>query len=680
MYEGHIVVYDGTVAPPITDFDSTYYDGETGYDISRSGKKKLELPTILIMIPADDILGDISHTEGENILKRLRYYFNFMENDTQTYRWRDTICSPPVQRDLYDGRCVVNFPPKSNGELLDPDIQQDSLYFQENIGYDISRSQKDRPDVPTVTAQIPCEALALDESFHGGTVACAAADHCLRAFAPYIDSLNSELENRARDDRENGKYYLYRPDGEVLLRNSAYFAVCRRKDYHNGGGYNVYLENDDVERAPRMCLCIRIQVQLPYKKLKKAVKMLCTELPSAVNSFIADFDHAALENACKLAQLQCSLRQALSDSGYAAFIANGSILPRESGSDRPMKNAIPFKSAPQDEITLCGITGMGFPRGVSVITGGGYSGKSTLLDALGACIYDHTSGDGRELCVTDASAVKISAEDGRVVMRDNISPFIKWIPGGSPEDFSTAHASGSTSQAANIVEAVNCGAALLLIDEDRSATNFMIRDAMMKRLIRREPITPFTDRVRELSANGVSTILVIGGSGEYLSVADKIYMMEDFIISDATESSRRISPRRDDFPENVSWDAGRLLGGEHFSSYPEGKGTERLEISELGFIIIGGEAVDIRALYSFITPAQRTAAGFILREMMVTNDSDEIDVGRRLDEIYEKIARDGLDTVWTGFFEACGRFLDLPRKFEIIAVIDRMRNIKIKRI
>lgn len=163
-----------------------------------------------------------------------------------------------------------------------------------------------------------------------------------------------------------------------------------------------------------------------------------------------------------------------------------------------MENAVPFVSTPEDEIEVCGVRGMGIRRGVTVITGGGYSGKSTLLDAIAAGIYNYIPGDGRELCITDETAVTISAEEARSVKRVNISPFIKWLPGGDAHAFSTERASGSTSQAANIMEAVENGARLLLIDEDRSATNFMIRDRLMKALIQKEPITPFTDRVREL--------------------------------------------------------------------------------------------------------------------------------------------------------------------------------------
>ena len=322
---------------------------------------------------------------------------------------------------------------------------------------------------------------------------------------------------------------------------------------------------------------------------------------------------------------------------------------------------------------------MGIKKGVTVITGGGYSGKSTLLDAISAGIYDHAIGDGRELCITDASAVTISAEDGRSVKHVNISPFIKWLPGGDTSDFSTDHASGSTSQAANIMEAVDSGANLLLIDEDRSATNFMIRDRMMKELIEKEPITPFTDRVNELhKTHGVSTILVIGGSGEYLSVADKIYMMEDYLIHDVTEKSKNICDSYNVttvLSSSANWQQCRTLYSDRFSSYPEGSGTEKLEVSDMGFVIIGDEKIDVRGLHDIVSPRQLDTLGFMLRYLEVSNNDRKIDIEKKVNDLYARIDEEGIDFLYSSFFTTCERFLDLPRKQELMALINRMRNI-----
>ena len=582
-------------------------------------------------------------------MKRLKNKILSMEPDTTTYKA------------MYEGSMTVIDP---SHPTMAPYVDYSSTYYNENIGFDISTTHKLAQDKPTVLITIPCTTLGID--IPDKSTESAEADYCLRAFKKYVDELNAELYNRSRPDNENGKYYMCTPGGEIIKRNTAYFALCPQKDYTNGSGSTVYLLSDGISRPLLMCLCIRIQVQLPKKKIRKTVQMLCRDLPDAVDRFVLDFDLEGLRKAIELAQKQSVIREWLKSSGYCAFVANGSILPRAKGTDLPMLDAIPFKSTPEDEIEICGVRGMGIKKGVSVITGGGYSGKSTLLDAISAGIYDHSLGDGRELCITDESAVTISAEDGRSVKHVNISPFIKWLPGGDTSDFSTDHASGSTSQAANIMEAVDCGARLLLIDEDRSATNFMIRDRMMKELIEKEPITPFTDRVNELhKSHGVSTILVIGGSGEYLSVADKIYMMEDYLIHDVTERAKSICVSHNvktELPPPANWQQCRTLYSDRFSSYPENSGTERLKVSDMGFIIIGDEKIDVRGLHDIVSPRQLDTLGFMLRYLEVSNTDRKIDVEKKINDLYARIDEEGIDFLYSSFFTTCERFLDLPRK------------------
>ncbi len=593
-------------------------------------------------------------------MKRLKNKILSMEPDTASYSA------------MYEGSMYVEDP---SHPTIDPYVDHCPIYYNENVGFEITVTHKLAQDKPTVVIGIPCTALGI--AIPDSSTECAEADFCLRAFKKYIDELNDELYNRSRPDVENGKYYICTPGGEVIRRNSAYFAMRPQKDYTYGPGSTVYLLADGVARPPVMCLCIRIQVQLPKKKLRRALRMLCKDLPDAVDRFVSEF--GGTETAAALAKKQAAIRAWLKNSDYCAFVANGSILPRAKGTDLPMPDAVPFRSAPDDEIEIFGVKGMGIKKGVTVITGGGYSGKSTLLDAISAGIYDHVTGDGRELCITDDSAVTISAEDGRSVKHVNISPFIKWLPGGDTRDFSSDHASGSTSQAANIMEAVECNAKLLLIDEDRSATNFMIRDRMMKALIEKEPITPFTDRVNELyKAHGVSTILVIGGSGEYLSVADKVYMMEDYLIRDVTEKAKNICcpyNTNNVLPHPADWKQCRALYSDRFSSYPEGSGTERLEVSEMGSIIIGDENTDVRGLHDIVSPRQLDTLGFMLRYLEVTNADRRIDLDKKINEMYERIDDEGIDFLYSPFFTTCERFLDLPRKQELTALINRMRKI-----
>ena len=246
-----------------------------------------------------------------------------------------------------------------------------------------------------------------------------------------------------------------------------------------------------------------------------------------------------LEQAIFLADDQKVLREELKKRNLTAFVADGAVLPRESGvSDRPMRGAVPFASPESMRIEVelphkGKVTGMGIPEGITVIVGGGYHGKSTLLKALEQGVYNHICGDGREYVVADNSGMKIRAEDGRNVLHTDISMFINHLPAGQDTtDFSSENASGSTSQAANLIEAAEAGAGLLLLDEDTSATNFMIRDKVMARLVsdEKEPITTLLRHIRGIYRTlGISFVIVVGSSGDYLSVADFVLQMDHYL-------------------------------------------------------------------------------------------------------------------------------------------------------
>ncbi len=282
---------------------------------------------------------------------------------------------------------------------------------------------------------------------------------------------------------------------------------------------------------------------------RELIKMLFDFLPKCVHSSLLYSPGTAKETqaAIFLSDDQSLIREELKKRGLCAFIADGSILPRKSGvSKYKMEGAIPFKSPESMKVTLTlphkgELSGMGIKNGVTLIVGGGYHGKSTLLSALELGVYDHIAGDGREYVATDSSAMKIRAEDGRSVHGADISMFINNLPDNrATESFVSEDASGSTSQAANVVEAVESGSKLLLIDEDTCATNFMIRDELMQKVISKEqePITPFIDRIRSLSGEGISTILVAGSFGAYFNLADQIIQMDCYKPVDITERAK----------------------------------------------------------------------------------------------------------------------------------------------
>ncbi len=302
---------------------------------------------------------------------------------------------------------------------------------------------------------------------------------------------------------------------------------------------------------------LRFRVGLPAQGRRilgrQAAEMLCEDVPLLVERALrfCNLDGAALRRQVETVEDTEVLRQQLDGKGLVAFIPDGALLARQSGvNEKPLVGGHPWRSPAELRVTLTcpnrgEVTGTGITKGVTLIVGGGYHGKSTLLNAIEHGVYNHVPGDGREYLVTDPSAVKIRAEDGRSIVRVNLSPFINHLPNGqSTTAFSSTNASGSTSQAANILEAIEAGSRTLLIDEDTSATNFMIRDRRMQALIAkdREPITPFVERVRQLAdEHQVSTILVMGGSGDYFEVADQVLAMDEYQAQEVTEQAKEIA-------------------------------------------------------------------------------------------------------------------------------------------
>ncbi|MCR5203536.1 MAG: ABC-ATPase domain-containing protein [Lachnospiraceae bacterium] len=608
-------------------------------------------------------------------MTRLKSLLMSMENKTKNWR------------EMYEG--LIFIPACTPGNPTEfPVTGSDPTYWSGgDVSFTVETTNRMAFDRPTILCQIPAEMLEITD------YSTAVADDCYRQFIPYLEDLNAELYNRNKPPEETGYYYMAHPTGEILVRNSAYFTMRPRKDYKNLGGYKIINYPDEELGAPQMCLSMRFQVQLKPNDKKKAVQLLVGNLPNIAALFIKYFDNERSNKVGELYKKQKGLRNWLKGSGYCAFLANGSILPRDSKTGGAMEGAIPFIAPADEEIEVCGIKGLGIRKGVTVITGGGYSGKSTVLDTISAGIYDHILGDGRELCVTDISAMTISAEDGRSVKNLDISPFISWLPGGDTEHFSTYHASGSTSQAANILEAMDAGAKLLLIDEDKSATNFMIRDALMKELIRREPITPFTERVNELHETcDVSTILVIGGSGEYLAIADNVYLMDEYLISNVTEKAREIykkSIRNNTAVEEASipkvkdWYQHRIISTDGFSPYPKQFGREKLEVPDIGFIIIGEEKINANFVHDIVCNEQRTAIGFMLRLLETKEggglfsepEHETVDIVQKTDELYREIEEKDIDMVYSGNFPDCDRFLAYPRKVDFMAVVNRMRHV-----
>lgn len=382
------------------------------------------------------------------------------------------------------------------------------------------------------------------------------------------------------------------------------------------------------------------------------------------------------------------IREMLGEAGLVAFVADGAILPRRSGvDDRPKQTGTVVRFTSPQSLKVAfnvpnskKISGMGIPRGITLIVGGGYHGKSTLLNAIQAGVYNHIPGDGREFVITDCGAVKIRAEDGRRIEKVNISMFVSNLPyGQDTTKFSTENASGSTSQAANIIEALEAGATLLLIDEDTAATNFMIRDKRMQMLIpkEKEPITPFIDTVRKLfEERGVSTILVTGGSGDYLDVADRVIAMDCFVAHDLSQEARRIA-LANPTQRKVEAHAGfrdiepRIPIAQSIDA-SRGRKQVRISVQGTRAIILGRYTIDISRMEGLVHPSQARAIGQAIYHIRKYMDGKR-SLPEILDLVIDEIDRKGLAAIDERLSSDYARF----RRIELAGALNRLPTLSV---
>lgn len=432
-------------------------------------------------------------------------------------------------------------------------------------------------------------------------------------------------------------------------------------------------------------------------------KILFDFLPVCIQKsfFYSSLNTKELQNYIELAEDQEFIRQTLPAKNLCAFIADGSILPRESGiSSRPMKASVPFTSPDSLRISINlphkgKITGMGIPKGITLIVGGGYHGKSTLLNALELGVYNHIPGDGREYVITDATAVKLRSEDGRFIKDVDISMFINDLPNKKDTRcFSTLDASGSTSQAAGITESMEAGSHLFLLDEDTSATNFMVRDAFMQQVIQREkePITPFLERAEDLYKKaGISTILVAGSSGAFFHIADTIIQMDNYVPKDITASVKKLcsqyplpavsvtdfqlphSHRIMSRPAESSKHLRHNSRGNHSDSGAAKPERLKTRISGTDGFSLGRQEIDLRYTEQLIDAEQTAALGLLLKYAV-----EHLADGRRtLPEIvqflWKNLSLHGLSFFTENQKISCG--YATPRIQEIYACLNRYRGL-----
>ncbi|MGP3950668.1 ABC-ATPase domain-containing protein [Streptomyces sp. 7N604] len=484
--------------------------------------------------------------------------------------------------------------------------------------------------------------------------------------------------------------YLARQAADAAARTPLH-VDCGRQEVLDRASCRIGDGRDGEERG---AVTVRMGVELPGRGRRidgrAAEDVLCRLLPRLVERALhyASLDAVEVRRFVDAVEDADALRRALDPLGLVAFVADGAVLPRRSGVDeRPLTGpgVVPFASPDAFRVAVdlpnAGrVTGMGVPEGVTLIVGGGFHGKSTLLRALEAGVWDHVPDDGRELTVSRTDTVKIRAEDGRRIERVDVHAFVSHLPSGADTaDFSTDNASGSTSQAASLVEAVEAGARTLLIDEDTAATNLMIRDARMQALVAkdREPLTPFVDLARSLHRDhDVSTVLVMGGSGDYMDVADHVLMMDAYLPSDVTARARELAR----VPTGRKAEADAFPAVTHRRPAPASvdslvRGRSRVRARGTDALAFGEEQVDVRAVEQIPDRGYVTGIGFAM-ELLVRRG--HLDGKRTLAEALDLLDRElagGAVELLAVYDDDCA----VPRRHEIAAALNRLRSLRVNR-
>ena len=448
---------------------------------------------------------------------------------------------------------------------------------------------------------------------------------------------------------------------------------------------SLWIDNGEL----RACLQVRLPGEGRKIQAEVAAEILTMVLPDLVSAglYYNKSDESALQDYYRVLAERKAILAELETRGLCAFVPDGAVLPRASGlSEMPLEGAVPFTAPEQMAVTLnvCGreIRGMGIPKGITVITGGAFHGKSTLLQALIRSVYPHIPGDGREGIVIDESALRVGVEDGRSVRGTDLSMFVRDLPGGvSTKDFNTLSASGSTSEAANLLEAMEAGSRTFLIDEDSSAVNFLIRDIRVRKLLGddREPLIPLTDRIREISAQGYSFILVAGACGDYLDIADNIVIMANY-KAECAKSAKAAEPSGTQSVGVTQRPFTAYMQPLQKSVRPTSQVERQVKVKLAGdtLLQIGFLVSDTSRLNTLVDKQQRFGAGFLLLNLLQnaasnaeSGDSSSADsIAATIQKLYEKIQNVGFRNLPQGM----SREMSLPRVVDIACVAFRLRE------
>lgn len=546
----------------------------------------------------------------------------------------------------------------------------------------------------TVSIEIPCGQIFENYRFDQNDKT-ALTSYIMREFSLAAHMANDAMQ-QSESNVQKGLFLVYKFGTRVLsnsvvqLNEETITISLTIKLPFNNTAYNTGRRADPelgIKAQSGSVLALSAQAQKDSfnsrKKgiiSEKALKLLLTKnLPALVEDFVTSFDEEALWQAVELWQNQEYIRCYLKNNGYVSFVANGSILPRKGKTDyKDAKGSVPFVSPKSMQINITlpsgeNITGMGIPEGITLITGDAYHGKSTILEALKEGVYNHILGDGREYVVTNESAMTIQAEDGRSIKNTDISFFLRALPVKSilPQSFSTDNASGSTSQAAAVSEALETGCRLMLFDEDRSANNFMYKDEKMRSVIKNASTVPFIDNARMFYERyGVSSVIVVGASGEYFRVADKVLLVENFTVSEYTDFIK-------DHKKTASLFVlkSRTVNFENLRRVCL---SRNIEIKDDSTVKFGNETLNIPEIVPHITRGQLDFICSFIYYLTVIDEHNGGNLTKLVLQLYKKIDFLGLNMIHQTGFRGTSNVIEYIRPEDVLAILYRLKIIDFK--
>ena len=562
-------------------------------------------------------------------------------------------------------------------------------YERNGIVYHIRNVYGGQFKYATVSIEIPSNYI-LGDCKYSPFDKTAVASHIMREFSIVAHMANDAMQ-QSETNVQKGFFLVYQfgsrvlPNSVAQVNNDTVTITLTVKLPYNNTAYNTGQRADPqlgikAQSGSALALSSQAQKESFNSRKKgviseKALKLLLTKnLPTLLEDFVSSFDVASLEKSVALWQNQEYIRRYLKKNGYVSFVANGSILPRKGKTDfKDSKGAVPFSSPKSMEISIPlpsgeTIRGMAIPEGITLITGDAYHGKSTLLEALKEGVYNHVPGDGREYVITDRSAMSIQAEDGRSIKNTDISFFLKKLPVKTilSESFSTDNASGSTSQAAAVTEALESGCRLMLFDEDRSANNFMYKDEKMRSVIKNASTSPFLDNAQMFyEKHGISSIIVVGASGEYFRIADKVLLVENFVVCEYvnnTLASTKAAP--------LFFPATRVA---NLAALKKVCLARSIEIKDDATIKLGSEVINIPEVIPHATRGQLDFVSSFIYYLTVIAPLQSSSLRELILRLYQKLNRAGIEMIHQTGLRGSSGVIEYVRPEDMQALLYRLK-------